>query len=45
MKNCFKKMNQVFVMAVLGLAVTNLSSACMFWVHQPEVPNCLRETD
>lgn len=45
MKKLVEKMNQVFMVAIFGLALTNLSSACMFWAHQPEVPKCLQEID
>ncbi len=45
MKKWLGKFGNVFVLSILGLAVTNLNAACMFWAHQPEVPECLRDSE
>lgn len=41
MKKLKKLMGSTFIMSVLGLAMLNLSTCCMFWSHQPKVPESL----
>lgn len=45
MRISVKPMYQFFSVIVLCLVQANLSVACHWWLHQPQVPESLRETD
>lgn len=41
MKRIKDFMRSTVIVSVLGLAMLNLSTCCMFWSHQPKVPESL----